>query len=110
MGKIRKVLLYVCIMILLLVPNISINAAQKQVDYEKSDDIIVVLDVSGSMAITDEERLSFETIELLTKLSDPMDHIGVVAFNEAIVYQSELAQIQDGKAIEEILEELNQIK
>ena len=110
MGKIRKLLLYVCIMILLLVPNISVNAAQKQVDYEKSDDIIVVLDVSGSMAATDEERLSFETIELLMKLSDSVDHIGVVAFNEAIVYQSELTQIQDRKAIEGILEELNQIK
>lgn len=109
MSKIKKILIYIGVIALMLVPSMAVEAAQKQVDYEKADDIIVVLDVSGSMASTDEERLSFETIELLLKLCDSADRIGVVAFNEKIVYKSELIQIEDSDAVEDLLNDLDQI-
>ena len=108
MGKVRGILIYLCIAMMLTFSNVETQAAQK-VNYENPDDIVVVLDVSGSMAATDEERLAFETIELLFKLGDSTDRIGVVAFNENIVYQSELTKIEDESAVTKILEEMKQI-
>ena len=76
------------------------------IDTELPDDIVVILDVSGSMKKTDTDRLCFESIELLLNLCEDDDRIGVVAFDEDIVYQSRLVQGSDKEAIREIRQQL----
>ena len=80
------------------------------IDTELSDDIVVILDVSGSMKKTDTDRLCFESIELLLNLCEDDDRIGVVAFDEDIVYQSRLVKGSDKEAIREIRQQLSQVE
>lgn len=84
------------LMMLLLWCHIGIHSlAAGVINHNKADDIVIVLDVSGSMKSNDTERLSFETIELLMNVMDERDRIAVVAFNENIVFQSELIKVGD---------------
>lgn len=85
--------------------------AREAEDNEKSaNDIVVILDVSGSMKTTDADRLCFESIELLLNLCDEEDRVGVVAFNEEIVYQSPLVHGKDKDAIRQIKEKLSHVE
>lgn len=82
--------------------------AEESAAYKKYD-IVVAIDVSGSMKQTDSERVAFETIELLVRLCGSNDRFGVVAFNDAIVYNSGLVPMSDEKAKGKLLAELEQI-
>lgn len=110
MYKIKRTLLYVSMLMICATLGLKGQAMEKTVDYEKPNDIVIVLDVSGSMATTDEERLAFETIELLWEICDADDRIGVVAFNEEIVYRSRLVELWDKSEVNKIRKDLEQIE
>lgn len=61
-------------------------------DYQGTD-FMILLDVSGSMNKTDEERYSIETIKAVIDLCRDEDRVGVIAYNDSIVYTSELSSM-----------------
>lgn len=77
-------------------------------DYEGTDFIIVV-DVSGSMMDTDKQRYSIETIKAVIDLCRDEDRIGVVAYNDEIVYTSQLIELYDEDVKDKLKEEVNEI-
>lgn len=107
--KIYRIYLFVCAFVIIFASTRSF-AREAVIDTQLADDIVVILDVSGSMKKTDTDRLCFESIELLLNLCDEEDRIGVVAFNENIVYQSQLVQGRDQDAIREIKQQLSQVE
>lgn len=109
MKKIKKVVLILVFIIQIVVGKAQLAYAEETRKCENADDIVVVLDVSGSMASTDTERLAFETIELLVRMSEPEDRIAIVAFNETIVYQAGLTFIEDEQSIATILSDLQSV-
>lgn len=95
-------------LMIVCLPVTSVRA-EEVINHSKADDIVIVLDVSGSMKSNDTERLSFETIELLMNVLDERDRIAVVAFNEKIVYQSELIQVGNLQEMKKMQNQLNTI-
>lgn len=104
---IKKLLLCAVFIAVLCMDRVCLHAEESAV-YKKYD-IVVAIDVSGSMKQTDSERVAFETIELLVRLCGSNDRFGVVAFNDAIVYNSGLIQMSDENAKRKLLAELEQI-
>ena len=107
--KTYRLYLFICTFVIMFA-SIRSFAREAAIDTKLADDIVVILDVSGSMKKTDADRLCFESIELLLNLCDEEDRIGVVAFNEDIVYQSQLIQGRDQDAIREIKQQLSQVE
>ena len=107
--KTYRLYLFICTFVIMFA-SIRSFAREAAIDTELADDIVVILDVSGSMKKTDADRLCFESIELLLNLCDEEDRIGVVAFNEDIVYQSQLVQGRDQDTIREIKQQLSQVE
>ncbi|MDE7322727.1 MAG: VWA domain-containing protein [Lachnospiraceae bacterium] len=104
---IKRLLLCAVFIIVLCMDGICLHA-EEPAAYKKYD-IVVAIDVSGSMKQTDSERVAFETIELLVRLCGSNDRFGVVAFNDTIVYNSGLVLMSDEKAKSELLANLEQI-
>lgn len=106
--KMRKILLGV-IFVMLVTSRLSgyttVNAQEAE-----GCNIVVALDVSGSMVKTDENRLSIEMIEMLIDLSKEEDSIAVVAYNDSIVFQSDLISMQDQEKKEQLKTEIRQIE
>lgn len=106
--KMRKILLGV-IFVMLVTSRLSgyttVNAQEAE-----GCNIVVALDVSGSMVKTDENRLSIEMIEMLIDLSKEEDSIAVVAYNDSIVFQSDLISMQEQEKKEQLKTEIRQIE
>lgn len=81
-----------CIASCMLVAALVFLAKLHTVSYAayEGTDFMIALDVSGSMKDTDKERYSIETIKAVIDLCGEEDRIGVVAYNDEIVYTSEL--------------------
>lgn len=71
--------------------------------------IVVALDVSGSMVTTDEDRLSIEMIQMMIDLSNVQDEIAVVAYNDFIVYESPLLSMDKKENKDKLKNDLEQI-
>lgn len=104
---IKKMLLCAVFIAVLCMDGVCLHAEESAA--HKKYDIVVAIDVSGSMKQTDSERVAFETIELLVRLCGSNDRFGVVAFNDTIVYNSGLVPMSDEKAKGKLLAELEQI-
>ncbi len=103
----KNLLLCAVFIIILCTDGIRLHA-EEPAAYKKYD-VVVAVDVSGSMKQTDSERVAFETIELLVRLCGSNDRFGVVAFNDTVVYNSGLVSMADEKAKKELLASLEQI-
>jgi len=90
--------------------NMQLNTYATEAEDTKGSNIIIALDVSGSMVATDENRLSIEMIEMLIDLCDEKDAIGVVAYNDFIVYQSGLVPMSEAQSREQLKEEIRKLE
>ncbi len=95
---------------MIMFASVRSYAKEATIDTGLADDFVVILDVSGSMKKTDTDRLAFESIELLLNLCDEEDRIGVIAFNDDIVYQSQLVKGSDQDAIRVMKQQLSKIE
>lgn len=98
-----------CAVLIILICTNGICAYAEETNTYKKYDIVVAIDVSGSMKQTDSERIAFETIELLVRLCGSNDKFGVVAYNDSIVYNSGLVSMSDKGAKQELLDRLDEI-
>lgn len=96
------------VIIILVCMQGDLSYAEESAAHKKYD-IVVAIDVSGSMKQTDSERVAFETIELLLRLCGDNDKFGVVAFNDTIVYNSGLISVSGKEEKQELLNKLEQI-
>lgn len=71
-------------------------------------DIIFVLDVSGSMKTTDNERISIEIIKLMIDLyADSNTRVGFIAYNDSIVSQYNLADMSNDSLRKDLKKQIN---
>lgn len=103
----RKRFFVALTILLLCICGIDVRA--DEVETYRTYDVVVAIDVSGSMKQTDSERIAFETIELLLKLCGSNDRFGVVAFNDTVVYNSGLISTGDSQAKQDLLNQLSQL-
>ena len=71
-------------------------------------DIIFVLDVSGSMKTTDNERISIEIIKLMIDLyADSNTRVGFIAYNDSIVSKYNLADMSNDSLRKDLKKQIN---
>lgn len=104
----RALLLLMAVIVsfgLLVIYRIPVNAQSKG-----GCNIAIALDVSGSMVATDENRLSIEMIEMLIDLCGEEDSVAVVAYNDYVMYQSELISMGDKNEKDRLKAEVEQLE
>ena len=105
-GKGILLLMAAIVSTVLLFRNEMSVCAQK----EQGCNIAIALDVSGSMNTTDGKKLSIEMIEMLIDLCGEEDSIAVIAYDDYVVYQSQLVSMADEKLKEQLKADVEQLE
>lgn len=109
MNKLIKRMCFYLVITIMFLSVFGIKAYADEIEECKDYDIVVAIDVSGSMKQSDADRVAFETIELVLKLCNDNDRFGIVAFNDTIVYNSGFIYAGDDLAKNHLLEQLEQL-
>ena len=103
----KKICVRVLLLLLLFVLSPFTVKAEEQ---NEKDDVVIILDVSGSVKNTDENRLAFESIEAFLNICDSGDRLGVVAFNDGIVMNSGLVEVDNKADVESLKSQMMQVQ
>lgn len=86
--------LAIVVILLIIIQIFSINTAYSAVNDSSKMDAVLVLDVSGSMTKSDPKSISFEAANMFIDMCSVQgDRVGVVAYNDKIVQQIPMKEI-----------------
>lgn len=68
------------------------------------------LDVSGSMKSADRNEITVSLLKLFIDSLTENDYVSVTAYNDSIVFNSNIISVKDRKAIEELKQQLEQLE